>query len=155
MAGGRRGLYALEQSRAVFPGKVNRSAQDHCAGSRLNLGKAQINTCRSNGRNIHTLISVFSIIRPNSAKCNPFLLRPLEDGEDARHSKFTWAVFESVGPMPDAIQDVWRRIFSEWFPTNEYEHADGPELEVYEDGGMSSPDYKCWVWIPVVKKSGK
>ena len=69
--------------------------------------------------------------------------------------KFTWAVFESVGPMPDAIQDVWHRIFSEWFPTNEYEHADGPELEVYEDGDMSSPDYKCWVWIPVVKKSGK
>ena len=69
--------------------------------------------------------------------------------------KFTWAVFESVGPMPDAIQDVWHRIFSEWFPTNEYEHADGPELEVYSDGDISSPDYKCWVWIPVVKKSGK
>ncbi|MDF2632980.1 MAG: AraC family transcriptional regulator [Caproiciproducens sp.] len=67
--------------------------------------------------------------------------------------KLTWVVFEAIGPMPDAIQDVWKRIFSEWFPTNEYEHADGPELEVYEQGDMSKADYKSYVWIPVVKKS--
>lgn len=67
--------------------------------------------------------------------------------------KHTWAVFESVGPMPDAIQDVWKRIFSEWFPASEFEHADGPELEVYEPGDMSKPDYKSYVWIPVVKKT--
>ena len=66
--------------------------------------------------------------------------------------KFTWAVFESVGPIPDAIQDVWKRIFSEWFPTNEYEHAIGPELEVYENSDMTKQDYKSYVWIPVVKK---
>lgn len=61
----------------------------------------------------------------------------------------TWAVFEAVGPIPGAIQDVWKRIFSEWFPTSEYEHADGPELEVYEKGDMNKPDYKSYVWIPV------
>ncbi|ERJ11140.1 AraC family transcriptional regulator [Haloplasma contractile] len=29
----------------------------------------------------------------------------------------TWAVFESIGPMPDAIQTVTKRIFTEWFPS--------------------------------------
>jgi len=50
----------------------------------------------------------------------------------------TWAIFESVGAMPDAIQDVWKRIFSEWFPTSNYEHDKGPELEVYPPGDPRS-----------------
>ncbi|MCI1965526.1 MAG: AraC family transcriptional regulator [Oscillospiraceae bacterium] len=66
--------------------------------------------------------------------------------------KLTWAVFESVGPVPDALQDVWKRIFSEWFPSSGYEHAKGPELEVYEKGDMTKPDYQCSIWIPIVKK---
>lgn len=65
----------------------------------------------------------------------------------------TWAVFDSTGPMPDAIQDVWKRIFSEWFPTSGYEHARGPELEVYDPGDMNAEDYHCSVWIPVVRKA--
>ena len=69
--------------------------------------------------------------------------------------KSTWAVFEAVGPMPDAIQDIWKRIFSEWFPTSGYEHADGPELEVYEPGDMSKPNYKSYVWIPVIRTAHK
>ncbi len=64
----------------------------------------------------------------------------------------TWAIFKSVGPMPDAIQDVWKRIYSEWFPTSEYKSAGTPELEVYPDGDTTSKDYVCEVWIPVVKK---
>jgi AraC family transcriptional regulator len=64
----------------------------------------------------------------------------------------TWAIFESVGPMPDSIQKVWSRIFSEWFPATGYEHADAPEMEVYPAGDASRDDYKCEVWIPVVKK---
>jgi AraC family transcriptional regulator len=64
----------------------------------------------------------------------------------------TWAIFTSVGPMPNAIIDVWSRIFQEWFPATGYQHADGPELEVYLPGDTSSKDYKCEVWIPIVKK---
>lgn len=64
----------------------------------------------------------------------------------------TWAVFESVGPMPDAIQKVWGKIFSEWFPATSFEHADGPELEVYPEGDGDREDYRCEVWIPVIKK---
>jgi AraC family transcriptional regulator len=64
----------------------------------------------------------------------------------------TWAVFESIGPMPDAIQKVWKRIYSEWFPASAYEHAGGPELEVYPIADASDENYRCQVWIPVVKK---
>lgn len=64
----------------------------------------------------------------------------------------TWAVFTSVGPMPGAIQKVWKRIFQEWFPATGYEHADAPEIELYPPGDGSSEDYQCEVWIPIIKK---
>lgn len=63
----------------------------------------------------------------------------------------TWAIFESIGPMPHAIQEVWNRIFSEWFPSTGYEHAGTPELEVYPDGDANHEDYRCEVWIPIIK----
>ncbi len=64
----------------------------------------------------------------------------------------TWAIFESVGPLPDALQDTWRKIYTEWFPTAAYTHAGGAELEVYADGDVKSADYRCEVWIPVNHK---
>jgi AraC family transcriptional regulator len=67
----------------------------------------------------------------------------------------TWAIFESVGPMPKAIQDVTVKIFKEWFPSTGYEHAAVPELEVYLPGNPDAPDYRCQVWIPIVKKRKK
>lgn len=80
---------------------------------------------------------------------------PPESGSDLETwtvPAHTWAVFDSVGPMPDAIQDVWKRIFSEWFPATGFEHADAPELEVYPEGDPNAADYVCQVWIPIVKK---
>lgn len=65
----------------------------------------------------------------------------------------TWAVFESIGPMPHAIQKVWDKIFAEWFPATKYEHAEAPELEVYLPGNPNAEDYKCEVWIPIVEKN--
>lgn len=64
----------------------------------------------------------------------------------------TWAVFESVGPMPHAIQNVWKQIYSEWFPATKYEHAGTAELEVYLPGNPDTEDYRCQVWIPIVEK---
>lgn len=64
----------------------------------------------------------------------------------------TWAIFEITGPMPTAMADVWGRIFSEWFPTSGYEHAEAPEIEWYSNGDLSSSDYKSEIWIPVIKK---
>ena len=64
----------------------------------------------------------------------------------------TWAVFESVGSMPKAIQDVTDHIYQEWFPSTRYEQAAAPELEVYFEGNPGSPDYHCQVWVPIAKK---
>lgn len=63
----------------------------------------------------------------------------------------TWAVFEAVGPLPDANQDVVKRIFSEWFPATGYQHDCAPEIEVYPDGDTNSQNYRCEIWIPVKK----
>lgn len=64
----------------------------------------------------------------------------------------TWAVFDAVGRLPRSIQSVTTRIFSEWFPASSFEHADAPELEVYLPGNMDDDNYRCEVWMPVVRK---
>ena len=64
----------------------------------------------------------------------------------------SWAVFEIIGPMrplPNAMQDIWKRIYAEWLPNSVYEHAMLPEIEYYSSGDMMSDDYKSEIWIPV------
>jgi AraC family transcriptional regulator len=63
----------------------------------------------------------------------------------------TWAIFTSVGPIPEAIQNVFSRIYQEWFPATRYEHSGEPEMEVYTLGDITAEDYRCEVWIPIVK----
>lgn len=62
----------------------------------------------------------------------------------------SWAVFESVGPFPQTMQDIWARIYSEWFPTSGYQHAAAPELVWCEQRDISVSDFRCQIWIPVV-----
>ncbi len=64
----------------------------------------------------------------------------------------TWAVFECVGPMPGAIQTLQKRIITEWLPGSGFEYANAPDIEVYFEGDQYAADYKCEVWLPIVKK---
>ncbi|WP_342045060.1 AraC family transcriptional regulator [Bacillus sp. OTU530] len=64
----------------------------------------------------------------------------------------TWAVFEVVGPFPDTLQNVWGRIYSEWFPSSNYEQTKGPEILWNENKDITSPTFKSEIWIPVLKK---
>ncbi|HDR7623157.1 TPA: AraC family transcriptional regulator [Bacillus mycoides] len=64
----------------------------------------------------------------------------------------TWAIFEAVGPFPDALQNVWGRIYSEWFPSSNYELAEGPEILWNESKDVSSPNFRSEIWVPVLKK---
>lgn len=64
----------------------------------------------------------------------------------------TWAIFEAVGPFPDALQNVWGRIYSEWFPSSNYELAEGPEILWNESKDVSSPNFRSEIWVPVFKK---
>ena len=71
---------------------------------------------------------------------------------------FDWAVFPCKGAMPDALQDVNTRIFTEWLPAlKEYEFAARYCVEYYDDPtkyekGTQDENYYCEVWIPVKKK---
>ncbi|WP_435171458.1 AraC family transcriptional regulator [Paenibacillus glycanilyticus] len=64
----------------------------------------------------------------------------------------TWAVFEAVGPFPATLQNVWGRIYSEWFPSSNYEAAQGPEILWNEHKDTSSPTFRSEIWIPVIQK---
>ncbi|MDF2921170.1 MAG: AraC family transcriptional regulator [Paenibacillaceae bacterium] len=58
----------------------------------------------------------------------------------------TWAIF----PEPQCeLQKLWERVYSEWFPTSEYEQIEGPSFEMYY--GMAV-NVTGEIWIPVKKK---
>lgn len=77
-----------------------------------------------------------------------------EDLTTIQMNPCTWAIFKSeehtLENTSEKIQAVWKRIFSEWFPTSGYEHAGSGEMELtYE---KPEGKYYSEVWIPVVKK---
>lgn len=79
--------------------------------------------------------------------------KDLEDGmEEIIVKPSTYVIFECIGKMPEGQQNVWKRIFTEWFPTSNYDIAEGPQMEWYGDGDPSSDTYKSEIWIPVTQK---
>lgn len=64
-----------------------------------------------------------------------------------------WAVFESIGPFPETLQNIWGRIYSEWFPGSGYEVREGPEILWNEHPDTSQPNYTSEIWIPVRRKA--
>lgn len=76
----------------------------------------------------------------------------LEGMEEYFVSDGVWAIFDCVGPMPQAMQKLQQRIISEWLPTSGYEYAAAPDIEVYFEGDQSGADYRSQVWLPIVKK---
>jgi len=64
----------------------------------------------------------------------------------------TWAVFEAVGNFPETLQNVWGRIYSEWFPSSNYELTEGPEILWNEKKDTTASDYRSEIWIPVKTK---
>ncbi|MFJ5709711.1 helix-turn-helix domain-containing protein [Streptomyces sp. NPDC093105] len=73
---------------------------------------------------------------------------PSEEYETLHVPAGTWAVFENEGPYPQALQYLWRDVFTEWFPSNPYESRPGPEILSVRP----SADWKtasAELWIPV------
>lgn len=70
-----------------------------------------------------------------------------EDMEEYSVPAGTWAVFPCCGPIPQAMQDLQRRVISEWLPSSGYEYAEAPDIEVY-----SVDNYHNEVWLPIVRK---
>ncbi|MCQ2743154.1 MAG: AraC family transcriptional regulator [Bacilli bacterium] len=69
-----------------------------------------------------------------------------------------WAIFNCVGPIPEALQSVTNKIFKEWLPNNEEFEIDGnANVEWYDcvNGNNTDPDYHSAVWIPIKRKVNK
>lgn len=63
----------------------------------------------------------------------------------------TWAVFHSVGPFPDTLQETCGRIYAEWFPTSGFQQVEGPEILSIRDKDLTAPKVTSEIWIPVQK----
>ncbi|MEV0191015.1 AraC family transcriptional regulator [Kitasatospora purpeofusca] len=71
------------------------------------------------------------------------------DGLDVREVPTgTWAVFRAVGPFPQALQEMWRDVFTQWFPSNPYEFRPGPEI-LRVAALVEAAEAEAELWIPV------
>nr|WP_202538488.1 GyrI-like domain-containing protein [Streptomyces sp. SID8379] len=65
----------------------------------------------------------------------------------------TWAVFTTSGPAPEAIQQLWADVYTEWFPSNPYRTRPGPEL--LRTRVTPSPEgtkAEAELWLPVERE---
>lgn len=65
----------------------------------------------------------------------------------------TWAVFPTeTASREEAAQQaskMWKRIFTEWFTTSDYELANAPEMEMHYNRGDGK--FLTEIWIPIIK----
>lgn len=71
--------------------------------------------------------------------------------EDFSVPASTWAIFSGEG-TGQSIQELERRIVTDWLPTSGYEYANSPDIEVYLNADPENTKYE--VWIPVTKTTG-
>lgn len=69
--------------------------------------------------------------------------------EDYTVPAATWAIFPGTGANV-SVQELERRIVTEWLPSSGYEYGDAPDIEVYLNADPQNAKYE--VWIPVKKK---
>ncbi|WP_329550739.1 AraC family transcriptional regulator [Streptomyces sp. NBC_00696] len=65
----------------------------------------------------------------------------------------TWAVFDNDGPYPTALQELWRDVFTQWFPSNPYTSRPGPELLLTQPVEVGEETHSQ-LWIPVERNRG-
>lgn len=63
----------------------------------------------------------------------------------------SWAVFSASGPIPEALQRLWADAATEFFPSQPYRWAPGPELlsVTLEESGTTGAGE---LWIPVERE---
>lgn len=60
-----------------------------------------------------------------------------------------WAIFEGQGTNI-SIQELEKKIITEWLPSSGYEYGNAPDIEVYLNPDPQNAKFE--VWIPVVRK---
>ncbi|MFD7900005.1 GyrI-like domain-containing protein [Streptomyces sp. NPDC059743] len=71
-----------------------------------------------------------------------------EDMESCSVPAGTWAVFESSGEFPKALQYLWRDVYTQWFPSNPYRSVPGPEI-LRTRLSLDAKTADAELWIPV------
>lgn len=61
----------------------------------------------------------------------------------------TWAVFTCHGAMPEAVQQTWHRIITEFFPSSDLVPTYEMDIEVYPEGDMLAEDYVSRIMVTV------
>ncbi|WP_270844896.1 AraC family transcriptional regulator [Thomasclavelia ramosa] len=61
----------------------------------------------------------------------------------------TWAIFSGHGTNR-TLQELQRRVITEWLPTSGYEYANTPDIEVYLKADPNDAIYEYW--LPIIKK---
>lgn len=79
----------------------------------------------------------------------------LEDADTGDLERYTvpasrWAVFECLGPIPEALVESEMYAFTEWLPASGYLHALAPEMEVYPP--TAEGESYCEFWLPITAK---
>ncbi|WP_304964773.1 AraC family transcriptional regulator [uncultured Oscillibacter sp.] len=62
----------------------------------------------------------------------------------------TWAVFAGTGRLPEAMQELQKRIVSEYLPDSGYGWAKAPDIEVYLN--RPGEESRFQVWLPVTMR---
>ena len=64
-----------------------------------------------------------------------------------------WAKFSCDGPLPAAAYNIKKYIWFEWLPGNiDYELSGNYYVSKYSLTELSSIDYKCEIWLPVIER---
>ena len=66
----------------------------------------------------------------------------------------TWAVFDCIGPVPEAIQKGWKYLLEEWLIAYPFAHARCVDLEWYSSGNSYDKSYLTQIWIPIIEEGG-
>ncbi|WAP59958.1 AraC family transcriptional regulator [Streptomyces sp. S465] len=64
-----------------------------------------------------------------------------------------WAVFTTSGPAPQAIQNLWRDVYTQWFPSNPYRGRPGPEI-LRTRLSPDTTEADAELWLPVEQVPG-
>ena len=105
----------------------------------------EINNCTPTGLlgvSIHHHDDWRYFIAVSSTQCHPQF-------EEFTIDNAMWAVFSGHGTNKN-LQDLERRVITEWLPTSGYEYADIPDIEVYIKADPQDAIYEYW--LPIVKK---
>lgn len=71
-----------------------------------------------------------------------------EEMSEFSYPAATWAIINADGELPNAVQDVYHKFYSEWLPSSGYKLSDLPVIECY----MQEDRQEVWIAIEETDK---